>query len=48
MTVDSVCSGPFPAVFGFAPSAMEAVVPQYLAQKASRSRYDQHRHTAGR
>ena len=48
MSIASVCSGPFPSVFGFAPSAMEAVVPQYLAQKASRSRYDQYRHNAGR
>jgi NADH dehydrogenase len=48
MTVDSVCSGPFPSVFGFTPSAMEAVVPQYLGQESGRSRYDQYRHNAGR
>jgi len=48
MTVDSVCSGPFPSVFGFTPSAMEAVVPQYLGQQSGRSRYDQYRHNAGR
>jgi NADH dehydrogenase len=47
MTVDNVCHGPFPAVFGFAPSAMEAVVPEYLAGHL-RARYDQFRHNAGR
>jgi NADH dehydrogenase len=48
MSVDNVCSGPFPAVFGFAPSPLEAVVPQYLASSSSRARYDQYRHHAGR
>ena len=48
MTVDNVCSGPFPSVFGFAPCAMEAVVPRYLGQQAGRSRYDPYRHNAGR
>jgi NADH dehydrogenase len=47
MSVDNVCSGPFPPVFGFAPTAMEAVVPEYLAA-TSRDRYDQYRHNAGR
>jgi NADH dehydrogenase len=46
MSVANVCDGPFPAVFGFAPSAMEAVVPEYLAPQ--RPRYDQFRHHAGR
>jgi uncharacterized protein YbjT (DUF2867 family) len=46
MSIANVCDGPFPAVFGFAPSAMEAVVPEYLAR--SGSRYDQFRHHAGR
>jgi NADH dehydrogenase len=47
MTVDNVCKGPFPAVFGFTPSAMEAVAPGYLASHL-RARYDQYRHNAGR
>jgi NADH dehydrogenase len=47
MTVDNVCQGPFPAVFGFLPSAMEAVAPEYLASHL-RARYDQYRHNAGR
>jgi len=48
MTVDNVCQGPFPTVFGFAPSAIEAVVPDYLAAGHLRARYDQYRHNAGR
>jgi uncharacterized protein YbjT (DUF2867 family) len=48
MSVDNVCSGTFPAVFGFMPSPMEAVVPEYLARSTSRARYDQYRHHAGR
>jgi hypothetical protein len=34
-------------VFGFLPSAMEAVAPEYLASPL-RARYDQYRHNAGR
>ena len=48
MSVDNVCSEPFPAVFGFAPAVMEAVVPEYLARAGNRARYDQYRHHAGR
>jgi uncharacterized protein YbjT (DUF2867 family) len=48
MSVDNVCGGDFPAVFGFAPSSLEAVVPQYLAPTSTRSRYIQYRHNAGR
>jgi uncharacterized protein YbjT (DUF2867 family) len=48
MSVDNVCPGPFPAVFGFAPSPLEAVVPQYLAGGSIRARYQQYRHNAGR
>jgi uncharacterized protein YbjT (DUF2867 family) len=48
MSVDNVCSGPFPAVFGFAPASLEAVAPQYLSDSSSRARYDQFRHHAGR
>jgi NADH dehydrogenase len=39
MQVDNVCDCPFPEVFGFAPSPMEAVVPMYLAGVTPRSRY---------
>jgi NADH dehydrogenase len=48
MSVDNVCPGPFPALFGFAPATMEAVVPRYLADSSGRARYDQYRHHAGR
>jgi len=46
MSVDSVCAGPFPPVFGFAPAGLEVVAPAYLA--AHGSRYDRYRHHAGR
>jgi NADH dehydrogenase len=39
MKVDSTCDGPFPEVFGFTPTALEAVVPLYLADSAPRARY---------
>lgn len=32
MQVAAVCDGPFPAVFGFTPTAVEAVVPYYLGR----------------
>jgi NADH dehydrogenase len=48
MTVDNICSRPFPTVFGFKPSPLEAVVPQYLAPASSRARYPQFRKRADR
>lgn len=48
MKVDNVCAGPFPEVFGFEPSALEAVVPEYLQGSVARSRYAKYRHYAGR
>ena len=48
MRVDNVCAGPFPAVFGFEPAAMEAIVPEYLRGSVARSRYAKYRHYAGR
>jgi uncharacterized protein YbjT (DUF2867 family) len=47
MSVDNVASGPFPAVFGFAPSSLDAVVPDYM-HGGARARYDRYRHFAGR
>jgi len=47
MTKDSVCDCEFPAVFGFAPSALEAVVPAYLSAGAGR-RFDALRMHSGR
>lgn len=48
MQVDSVCSGGFPAVFGIEPTAMEAVVPDYLSGHTSRRSYSRFRTGAGR
>jgi uncharacterized protein YbjT (DUF2867 family) len=39
MKIDNVCDCPFPAVFGFLPSALEAVVPTYLLNDTPRARY---------
>lgn len=43
MSVDNVCSQPFPAIFGFQPSPLEAVVPEYLTGSAARARYSRYR-----
>jgi len=48
MEVDSICKGDFPSVFGFKPTALEAVVPEYLANDTPRSAYDRFRSQAGR
>ena len=48
LRVDNVCAGPFPSVFGFVPASLEAVVPEYLVGSATRARYPQFRHHAGR
>ena len=48
MKADNICSQPFPAIFGFKPSPLEAVVPSYMAPSTSRARYSRFRHDAGR
>ena len=48
MEVDSVTNAPFPAIFGFAPTAMEVVVPEYLGDDTPRANYDRFRSNAGR
>jgi len=49
MQVDSVCGCDFPAVFGFQPADMEAIVPQYLDGAATpHGRYPLFRYRAGR
>jgi len=48
MQVDNVCGCPFPAVFGFEPTPLEAVAPGYLAERTPRSRYRGFRYRAGR
>lgn len=47
MTRDSVCGCEYPAVFGGAPTALEAIAPSYL-EPASRSRYSRLRGQGGR
>jgi uncharacterized protein YbjT (DUF2867 family) len=48
LEVDATCSQPFPAIFGFKPSPLEAVVPEYLAGSAARARYGRYRSNAQR
>jgi uncharacterized protein YbjT (DUF2867 family) len=48
MTRDSVCDCAFPAVFGIAPTALEAIAPEYLAPAARHSPYDAYRAGGGR
>jgi uncharacterized protein YbjT (DUF2867 family) len=48
MRKDSVCGCDFPARFGFTPTALEAVAPEYLASNAARSRFDFLRARSGR
>ncbi len=47
MKIDNVCDCPFPALLGFTPSAMEAVVPLYLLDITPRARYGGFRSRAG-
>ena len=39
MQVDNICDGPFPEVFGFAPTPLEAVAPVYIGNATPRARY---------
>jgi len=48
MTKDSVCDCDFPARFGFAPSALEAVAPAYLSAGSAKTRFDAMRMHSGR
>lgn len=48
MQCDSVCDCPFPAVFDFQPTTLEAIAPSYLAGKTPRSAYRNFRSRAGR
>jgi len=48
MSVDNVCGCEFPALFGFSPAALEAVVPAYVAGIRPRDRYNTFRYRAGR
>jgi NADH dehydrogenase len=48
MEIDSVCHDDFPALFGFRPTPLEAVVPEYLADDTPRHAYLRFRSQAGR
>lgn len=48
MRSPSVCAGLFPPQLGFAPTALEAIVPEYLARRGPQARYGAHRLRAGR
>ena len=48
MQKDSVCGCDFPAQFGFAPTALEAVAPEYLSPAAVKSRFEEFRTQSGR
>jgi NADH dehydrogenase len=48
MSVDNTCADPFPALFGFRPSPLEAVAPLYLTGADTRARYQRYRDVAGR
>ncbi len=48
MEVDSVSHDPFPTVFGIEPTALEAVIPEYLVDATSRGAYDRFRSSAAR
>jgi uncharacterized protein YbjT (DUF2867 family) len=48
MQKDNVCGCDFPAVFGVAPAALEAIAPEYLSAAATRSRFDGLRAQSGR
>lgn len=48
MAVDNVCKAGWPAVFDYAPTALEAVAPAYLREDSPRARYDAYREQARR
>ena len=48
MRIDNVCDGVFPELFGFGPTPLEAVVPEYLAGVTPRTRYRWFRYRARR
>lgn len=43
LQVDCVCRGAFPPVFGIDPQPIESIVPEYLANRTLRGRFDQFR-----
>lgn len=48
MSVDNVCTGGWPSVFGYQPASLEAVAPEYLRADTPRARYEGYRESARR
>jgi hypothetical protein len=48
MEVDSVSQHPLPAILAVEPSALEAVLPEYLVDRTARGAYDRFRSVAAR
>jgi uncharacterized protein YbjT (DUF2867 family) len=48
MQIDNVCKSDFPTIFDIEPTAIEAVVPDYLAGRTPRNSYNRYRGHAGR
>lgn len=48
MEVDSVSQQPLPAIFALEPTALEAVLPEYLVDRNARGAYDRFRSAAAR
>lgn len=48
MEVDSVSHERFPEIFGITPTALEAVIPEYLTNQTPRGAYDRYRSSAAR
>lgn len=48
LQTDSICRGPFPAIFNIAPTPVEAIVPNYLSPQDQKARFRDYRRSAGR
>ncbi len=48
MEVDSVSQQPIPEILGVAPTALEAIIPEYLVDQTQRGAYDRFRSAAAR
>lgn len=48
MEVDNVSTQPFPGIFNVTPTALEAIIPEYLLDQTPRGAYDRFRRSANR